>query len=80
MHYLYAFKRDQPRKLVATFTSEQQLAAYVRWATLVELGPQRGKFEQGSSLAGYDRWESSSVPLTDEDASAVDHNPTPSML
>ena len=80
MHYLYAYKRDQPRKLVATFSSDQQLRSYVRWATLAETGPQRGKFEQGSSLAGYDRWESSASPLSDEDPSAVDHNPTPSML
>ena len=68
------------RRLVATFGSEQQLLAYVRWATLEETGPQSGKFEQGSALAGYNRWESSAAPLTEEDETEVAHNPTPSML
>ena len=80
MHYLYGQKRDQPLRLVATFSSPQQLRAYVRWATLVDLGEQRGKFEQGSSLAGCDRWESSTEPLNADDPAAVFHNPSPSML
>ena len=80
MHYLYGSKRDVPRRLVATFGSEQQLRAYVHWATLRDDGGGRGKFEQGSALASYDAWESSPDPLTDEDATAVMHNPTPSML
>jgi len=80
MHYLYGYKRDQPRKLVATFDSEPQLRSYVRWATLQELGERRGKFEQGSSLAGFDRWESSPDLLTDDDPLSVVHNPSPSML
>jgi hypothetical protein len=80
MHYLYGSKKAGPLRLVATFGSEQQLLAYVRWATLKSEGERRGKFEQGSALATSDAWESSSKPLTDEDAEAVDHNPTPSML
>ena len=36
MYYLYGSKPGVPRKLVATFGSEQQLLAYVRWATLLE--------------------------------------------
>lgn len=82
MYYLYGQKKDVPRRLVATFTSHQQLRAYVRWATLVETGPQSGKFEQGSALAGYQGWEESPLPLTDEDAESdrVLHNPSPSML
>jgi len=82
MHYLYGQKKDVPRRLVATFTSQQQLRAYVRWATLAETGPRSGKFEQGSALAGYQSWEESPVPLTDEDADSdrVLHNPSPSML
>ena len=80
MHFLYAKKdRGEPR-LVATFDSHEQLRAYVRWATLKETGPRAGKFEQGSALAAYSSWEESGVPLTDEDAQAVLHNPTPSML
>jgi hypothetical protein len=80
MHYLYGSKRGVPRRLVATFGSEQQLLAYVRWATLQDLGAGRGNFEQGSALASYDAWEHAAQPLTDEDAGAVIHNPTPSML
>jgi len=67
MHYLYASKRDGPKRLVASFDSEQQLLAYVRWATLQELGDHRGKFERGSALASYDHWEKSTEPLTDDD-------------
>jgi hypothetical protein len=80
MHYLYGQKRSDPPRLVATFSSQQQLLAYVRWATLEELGPQRGKFEQGSSLAGFERWEASDVPRTGDDPASVVHNPSPSML
>jgi hypothetical protein len=80
MRYLYGSKRSGPWKLVATFGSEQQLLAYVRWATLQETGPKRGKFEQGSSLAGYDAWQDSEQPLTEDDASDIVHNPSPTML
>ena len=80
MHYLYGSKKRVSRCLLATFGSEQQLLAYVRWATLQDLGDRRGKFEQGSTLAGYEAWEQSTDPLTDDDASEVLHNPTPSML
>lgn len=79
MYYLYGSKPSVPRKLVATFDSEQQLLAYVRWATLGEKAGVH-KFEQGSSLASYQGYSHSKEPLTDEDAGAVDHNPTPSML
>ncbi len=80
MHYLYGFRRDDVRRLVATFGAEQQLRAYVRWATLASTGETAGKFEQGSVLASCERWEHSLHPLTDEDPSQVEHNPTPSML
>ena len=79
MHYLYGSKPGVSQKLVATFDSEQQLLAYVRWAKLSE---KEGvaKFEQGSSLVGYQGWSQSNEPLTDEDAAEVAHNPSPSML
>ena len=80
MHYLYGIKRDGPPRLVATFTSEQQLLAYVRWATLEGHERRNGKFEQGSALASCSSWESSVEPLTSEDPTDVVHNPTPSML
>ncbi len=80
MHYLYGFKEAAIPKLVATFSSEQQLLAYVRWATLKSSGVRRGKFEQGSALAGYVQWEHSTAPLTSEPPESVTHNPTPNML
>jgi hypothetical protein len=80
MHYLYGSKKGGQRRLVATFGSEQQLLAYVRWATLQDLGERRGKFEQGSALASYESWDRSTQPLTDENPQEVAHNPTPGML
>lgn len=80
MHYLYASKPGIERKLVATFDSEPQLRAYVGWATLNTKPDGTAKFEQGSALASYQRWEQSDAPMTGEDAAAVVHNPSPSML
>jgi len=80
MYYLYASKPGVSRRLVATFDSEQQLLAYVGWATLKQNPDGTSKFEQGSALAGFHRWEKSSTPLTDDDPDAVLHNPSPSML
>jgi hypothetical protein len=80
MHFLYGSKRNVARRLVATFSSEAQLRAYVRWATLEPTGERTGKFEQGSALVGYNSWEASTEPLTDDDPTTVEHNPTPSML
>jgi hypothetical protein len=80
MYYLYASKPGVSRKLVATFDSEQQLKAYVGWATLKTNLDGTAKFEQGSALVGYQRWENSCTPLTSDDATQVQHNPSPSML
>jgi hypothetical protein len=79
VYYLYGSKAAQARKLVATFDSEQQLLSYVRWATLSEQGGSF-KFEQGSPLAGFQGWDYSASPQTEEDPAAVLHNPSPSML
>jgi hypothetical protein len=81
MWNLYGSKRAGPFRLAATFDSEQQLLAYVNWATLESHGDQRGKFEQGSALVGHDQWQKSATPLNDDDdPSEVPHNPSPSML
>ena len=79
MYYLYGSRPGVQRTLVATFTSEPQLLAYVRWATLSERDGAR-KFEQGSALSGYHGYSSAGEPLTNDDTAAVDNNPTPSML
>jgi hypothetical protein len=80
MHYLYGSKHGVLRQLVATFDSEQQLLAYVRWATLKSTGEFEGKFEQGSPLASFTSWERSTTPLTSDGEEGVVHNPSPSML
>jgi hypothetical protein len=80
MYYLYAAKTGKSRKLVSTFDSEQQLRAYVNWATLSTNADGSRKFEQGSTLAGYQHWESSETPVDESDPSEVIHNPSPSML
>lgn len=80
MYYLYGTKPGKSPRLVATFSSEQQLLAYVRWATLQDLGDHQGKFEQGSALASYSGWQQSFEPLTEDDDASALHNPTPSML
>lgn len=79
MHYLFATKHGADPKLVATFSSEQQLLAYVRWATLAEVDG-KFKFEHQSALAGYDGYEASARLLTDDDPGDVTHNPSPTML
>jgi hypothetical protein len=79
MYYLYGTKTGQAPKLVATFGSEQQLLAYVRWATLSEHAG-ISKFEQQSALASYQQWSSSHEPLTSDDPKSVAHNPSPSKL
>jgi hypothetical protein len=82
MHYLYGKKSALPlvRTLVATFDSPQQLRAYAGWATLSLAADGTSKFEQGSALAGFQGWEMSESPLTDDDSASVVHNPSPSML
>lgn len=79
MYYLYGFKVGAPKKLVATFDTREQLLAYVRWATLSERDGVR-TFEKGSALASCHQFDEAREPLTDEDPTLVDHNPTPSML
>lgn len=80
MWYLYGSRRGARLTLAATFDSEAQLLAYVRWATLESHGEKKGKFEQGSALVGCQEWEKTSAPLGNDDPADVPHNPTPSML
>ena len=79
MYYLYGSKIGAPKKLVATFDSREQLLAYVRWATLTDRDGIR-QFEKGSALASCHQFDYSSESLTHEDPTAVEHNPSPSML
>jgi hypothetical protein len=79
MYYLYGAKTGGPSKLVATFDGEQRLLSYVRWATVSTQG-QSHKFEQGSSLAGYQNWSYTQEPRPEDDVQAADHNPSPNMM
>ena len=80
MNYLYGSKPAIDRKLVAVFDTEPQLLSYVNWATLKANPDGTRKFEQGSVLSGFDRFEHSATPLTGADNSEVPYGPTPSML
>lgn len=79
MYYLYGSKHGTPKALVATFDSEAQLLAYVRWATLDEHGGGR-RFEKGSKLVNFHEFRYDDQPLNNDDPTIVDHNPSPSML
>lgn len=80
MYYLYGSKQGATRRLAATFDSEQQLRAYVNWATLKNNPDGTSKFEQGSALSGFEFWQESPLPQTPDDPEQVVHNPSPSML
>ncbi len=80
MYYLYGSKPGTDRKLVAVFDSKPRLLSYVNWATLNANPDGTRKFEQGSVLSGFDRFEHSATPLTGADNSEVPYGPTPSML
>jgi hypothetical protein len=80
VYYLYGSKPGVNKKLVATFDSQQQLLAYVRWAILQQNPDGSFKFEQGSPLVGYQQWIESAMLSTADDPTAVPHNPSPSML
>jgi len=80
MVYLFCIKPNKPRKLVATFDSEQQLLAYVRWATLQQDEHGNCKFEQGSALVGCTQFDYAASPPAIDVAADTPHNPSPSML
>ncbi len=56
MYYLYGSKPRVPLQLVATFGSEQQLRAYVHWATLSDADG-HFRFEQASGARKLRRLE-----------------------
>ncbi len=86
--YLLLAAKDKPnptqkeQTLVATFDTEEQLRAYVQWATLRKKSEGRSDFEQGSALAGYSRWftEQDQSGIQQEISEDVIHNPSPNML
>lgn len=80
MWNLYGVKRDQ-RELVATFSSEAQLRAYVQWAILKQNEDGTMKFEQKTPLTGCSNYNYEKVSGGEENADVdVVHNPSPAML
>ena len=79
MWNLEGVKHDGNRKTVATFGSQQQLLAYVNWATLKRNQDGTYKFEQQTPLTGYVNYDYSRAGTTDEPID-VPYNPTPGML
>ena len=67
-------------RLVATFDSEQQLLSYVRWATLQESPDGLKRFEQGSTLVGFNDERHSQAPLTEDEPEQVPHRSATGML
>ena len=80
MFYLYGTKRAAPRRLIATFDTEEQMLAYIRWATLNENSDGTRRFEQGTPLTGFLNCEGSDEALNGDPVDLVPLNPTPSML
>lgn len=79
MHALYGLKKGT-RNVAATFDSEQQLLAYVRWATLSKQPDGTCKFEQKTPLVGCSGCEHETIDPAEAAQLDVPHNPTPGML
>jgi len=80
MWNLYGIKGDGPRKLVAMFDSEQQLQAYVNYATLKTEPDGSHKFEQKTPLASYSNYEYERAAAGQEVPEDLPVNPSPTML
>jgi len=80
MWCLYGLKPGQTQALVATFDSEQQLRAYVQWATLSVLPDGSRSFEQKTPLTGYRGFTYDEQRDLTRDEIDLPHNPSPSML
>ena len=82
MYYLFGIKRNGESALVAKFGSEQQLQAYVGYATLKHNEDGTTTFEQKTPLTGcigYEYRPEEEVG-SEEAAQDVPLNPTPTML
>ena len=80
MWNLYGIKGDSPRKLVAMFDSEQQLQAYVSYATLKTEPDGTHKFEQKTPLASYTNYAYERAEPGQAVPEDLPVNPSPGML
>ncbi len=80
MYFLYGKRRDGTTELVAKFGSEQQLKAYVQYATLKVDDEGIYKFEQKTPLTGCIGYSYSADAPADDHKADVPFNPSPGML
>jgi hypothetical protein len=80
MWNLYGIKTAGKKKLVAMFDSEQQLRAYVNYATLKSEPDGTHKFEQKTALASYTNYEYERAEPGQAVPEEIPVNPTPTML
>ncbi len=80
MWCLFGRKADASRRLVATFDSEQQLLAYLSWATLRKEPDGTRKFEQNTPLTGCTGYDYAEAAAHPGEGAPVPHNPSPGML
>lgn len=80
MYFLYGIRRNGKSELVARFGSEQQVLAYVNYATLRSNDDGTHVFEQKTPLTGCIGYSiATEVPDEDQELD-VPFNPTPTML
>lgn len=80
MHYLYGKRRNGTTELVATFGSEQQLLAYVSYATLRTNDDGTQVFEQQTPLSGCIGYTVAAEASEEDQQKDVPFNPSPTML
>lgn len=80
MYFLYGKRRNGSTELVAKFGSEQQLQAYVQYATLKVEEDGTYKFEQKTPLTGCVGYSYASEASEADQEADVPFNPTPGML
>jgi len=80
MYFLYGTRRNGKTELVAKFGSEQQLKAYIQYATLRTNPDGTYSFEQKTPLTGCIGYSFASEGSEADDAADVPFNPTPTML
>jgi hypothetical protein len=79
-HYLYGTRRNGKTELVENFWSEQQLLAYVRYATLRVEEDGSHIFEQKTPLTGCVGYTVATEASEEDEAKDVPENPAPTML
>ena len=80
MYYLYGRRRNGVTEFVAKFGSEQQMLAYVKYATLRTNDDGTQAFEQKTPLSGCIGYSVASEASKEDQDKDVQFNPTPTML